>query len=130
MFEGFKLETINVPAGHLRVHHGGNGAPVLLLHGHPRTHVTWWQVAERLAPNFSVVCPDLPGFGKSYIPQDTPDHSGSSKRSKAKACVDLMSALGHNRFSVVGHDRGSYTAFRLAMDHPERVERLACLAAI
>lgn len=130
MFEDFLLDAIDVPAGHLRVRHGGKGPPVLLLHGHPRTHATWWQVAERLASDFTVVCPDLPGFGKSYIPEDTPDHSGSSKRAKAQACVDLMHVLGHNRFSVVGHDRGSYTAFRLAMDHPQTVERLALLDGV
>lgn len=130
MFDGFTLQTIHLPVGHLRVRHGGKGPPVLLLHGHPRTHATWCHVAERLAPNFAIVCPDLPGFGKSYIPEDTADHYGSSKRAKAQACVDLMHSLGYNRFAVVGHDRGSYTAFRLALDHPERVERLAVLDGV
>lgn len=130
MFEGFKLETIPVTAGQLRVRHGGSGPPVLLLHGHPRTHVTWWKVAERLADTFRVICRDLPGFGQSYVPQDTPDHSGSSKRAKAAACVELMGALGHNQFAVVGHDRGAYTAFRLAMDHPDSVTHLVVLDAV
>lgn len=130
MFEGFKLETIPVTAGQLRVRHGGSGPPVLLLHGHPRTHVTWWKVAKRLADTFRVICPDLPGFGQSYVPQDTPDHSGSSKRAKAAACVELMGALGHTQFAVVGHDRGAYTAFRLAMDHPDSVTHLVVLDAV
>jgi haloacetate dehalogenase len=103
---------------------------VLLLHGHPRTHVTWWQVAERLAASFRLVCPDLPGFGQSYIPADTPDHSGSSKRAKANALVEMMTRLGHQRFAVVGHDRGSYVAFRMAMDHPDRVSRLVVLDGV
>lgn len=130
MFAGFTLETISLTYGVLRVRHGGSGPPVLLIHGHPRTHATWWQVAERLAPSFNVICPDLPGFGQSYVPADTPDHSGSSKRTKARALVEMMSALGHQRFAVVGHDRGSYTAFRMAMDHPHRVARLAVLDGV
>lgn len=86
--------------------------------------MTWGQVADLLAPSYTVVCPDLPGFGGSYIPEDTPDSSGSSKRQKAVAMVEVMRKLGHERFSVVGHDRGSYTAFRMAMDHPAQVQKL------
>jgi haloacetate dehalogenase len=127
MFEGFLLEKIEVPSGIMRVRHGGSGPPVLLLHGHPRTHATWWQVAERLAPCYQVICPDLPGFGQSYVPADNADHAGSSKRAEVRAVVELMTTLGHERFAVVGHDRGSYTGFRLAMDHPEKA---ACLAVL
>jgi haloacetate dehalogenase len=127
MFEDFLLDKIEVPSGVLRVRHGGSGSPVLLLQGHPRTHATWWKVAERLAPYHQVICPDLPGFGQSYIPTDTADHEGSSKRAKARAMVELMTTLGHERFAVVGHDRGSYTAFRLAMDHSAKT---ACLAVL
>lgn len=130
MFTGFSLDTVETESGSLRVRHGGSGPAVLLLHGHPRTHVTWWKVAEQLAPFFKVVCPDLPGFGKSYQPTDTADHSGSSKRRKAQDCVDLMEKLGHDRFAVVGHDRGSYTAFRMAMDHPATVEKLVVLDGV
>jgi len=130
MFKGFKLETVSTSSGPLRVRHGGRGSPVLLIHGHPRTHATWWQVAERLAESLQVVCPDLPGFGQSYIPADTPDHSGSSKRAKASAFVELMQALGHDKFAVVGHDRGAYTAFRLTMDHPGKVTHLVVLDAV
>lgn len=124
MFNNFTLEYLEVPSGTLRVRHGGIGYPVLLLHGHPRTHFTWWQVASRLASCFQVVCPDLPGFGRSYIPVDTKDHAGSSKRAKAQALIELMDKLGHDRFAVVGHDRGSYAAFRMAMDHTTRVSHL------
>ena len=130
MFEGFKLEMISLPASTLRVRHGGSGPPVLLLHGHPRTHATWHQVAPLLAQTHTVVCPDIRGFGFSSKPADTPDHSGSSKRAKAGDCVALMSALGFTRFAIVGHDRGAYTAFRAAMDHPDCITHLAILDAV
>ncbi|ARO33991.1 alpha/beta hydrolase family protein (plasmid) [Rhizobium sp. NXC14] len=124
MFQGFSLDSVDVGPGLLRVRHGGSGPAVLLLHGHPRTHMTWGKVAELLAPDYTVVCPDLPGFGRSYQPADAPDNSNSSKRAKAEALVALMRRLGHENFAVVGHDRGSLTAFRMAMDHPDRVQKL------
>ncbi|MYZ50384.1 alpha/beta fold hydrolase [Propylenella binzhouense] len=130
MFEGFTLERIALPEAVLRVRHGGKGPPVLLLHGHPRTHTTWWRVAPLLAEHFTVVCPDLRGFGASSKPADTHDHSGSAKRAKARDCVALMERLGFDRFALAGHDRGAYTAFRTAMDHPDRVSRLAILDAV
>ena len=124
------MEMVELPEATLRVRHGGFGSPVLLLHGHPRTHATWHRVAPLLAKDHSVVCPDLRGFGQSSIPDDTPDHSGSSKRAKARDCVALMRRLGFERFAVVGHDRGSYTAFRLAMDHPDAVSHLIVLDGV
>lgn len=130
MFDDFLLETVRLPDATLRVRHGGQGTPVLLLHGHPRTHATWNLVAPLLARHHTVICPDLRGFGKSSIPADTPDHAGSSKRAKANDCVALMRYLGHERFAVIGHDRGSYTAFRLAMDHPDNVTQLGILDAV
>jgi haloacetate dehalogenase len=130
MFEGFALEMIELPEATLRVRHGGSGPPVLLLHGHPRTHATWHRVAPLLAANHTVVCPDLRGFGQSSKPADTPDHAGSSKRAKARDCVALMQRLGFDRFAIVGHDRGAYTAFRAAMDHPDRISHLAVLDGV
>ncbi|MEO3432413.1 alpha/beta hydrolase [Inquilinus sp. CAU 1745] len=130
MFEGFTLDFIDLPEARLRVRHGGSGPPVLLLHGHPRTHATWHLVAPILARTHTVVCPDLRGFGQSSKPADTPDHRGSSKRAKAGDCVALMRRLGFERFALVGHDRGSYTAFRTAMDHPDAVTRLAILDGV
>lgn len=130
MFEGFILQTINTLRGQIRLRRGGEGPPVLLLHGHPRTHMTWGQVADLLAPSFTVICPDLPGFGQSFVPLDTPDSRFSSKREKADVLVELMQELGHRTFSVVGHDRGSYTAFRMAMDHPEVVEKLITIDCV
>lgn len=108
MFAGFELTTVKTAHGTFRVRTGGKGTPVLLLHGHPRTHMTWGQVADRLSPFFHFVCPDVPGFGKSYIPPDSEDSRHSSKREKAAALVELMKELGHETFDVVGHDRGSY----------------------
>lgn len=103
---------------------------MLLLHGHPRTHATWAKVAPLLAPHHTVVCPDLRGFGESSKPADSVDHSGSSKRAKAADCVQLMERLGHTRFSVVGHDRGSYVALRAALDHPQAISRLVVLDGV
>jgi haloacetate dehalogenase len=130
VFEGFALERIDVGEAMLRVRHGGSGPPLLLLHGHPRTHVTWHRVAPLLAGEFSVVCPDLRGYGESSKPPTTEDHEPYSKRAMARDCVALMRSLGWERFAVAGHDRGSYVAFRTAMDHPEAVTALAVLDSI
>jgi haloacetate dehalogenase len=124
VFEKFVLEQVDVGAVTLRVRHGGAGYPVLLLHGHPRTHTTWHRVAPLLAPDYSVVCPDLRGYGRSSKPPATEDHVTYSKRAMAEDCLRLMRELGYERFAVVGHDRGGYVAFRLAMDHPEAVSHL------
>ena len=130
MFEGFELDRIDVGEAELRVRHGGSGPPLLLLHGHPRTHVTWHRVAPLLAARHAVVCPDLRGYGESSKPPTTADHEPYSKRAMARDCVALMRALGHERFAVAGHDRGSYVAFRTAMDHPRQVTALAVLDSI
>jgi haloacetate dehalogenase len=130
LFDGFTLEFASLPEATLRVRVGGTGEPVLLLHGHPRTHATWHRVAPILAEQYTVVCPDLRGFGQSSKPADTPDHAGSSKRAKARDCIALMRHLGFERFALVGHDRGSYTAFRTAMDHPTSISHLAILDGI
>jgi haloacetate dehalogenase len=123
-FEGFRLETVDTGQVRLRVRSGGSGPPLLLLHGHPRTHTTWYRVAPLLASRFRVVCPDLRGYGGSDKPPTTVDHAPSSKRAMAGDCLALMRALGHERFAVFGHDRGGYVALRLALDHPAVVERL------
>ena len=129
-FDGFTLAHVAVGEVTLRVRHGGDGPPVLLLHGHPRTHATWHRVAAPLARSHRVVCPDLRGYGRSSKPPTVPDHATMSKRAMAADCVALMRALGHERFAVVGHDRGAYVAFRAALDHPGCVERLAVLDAV
>src|SRR3954470_16991975 len=121
MFDDFVTDRIDVGQAELFVRHGGSGPPVLLLHGHPRTHATWHRVAPLLAPDHTVVCPDLRGYGRSSKPPTTPEHEPYSKRAMGRDCVEVMRALGHERFAVAGHDRGSYVAFRLAMDNQDRV---------
>jgi haloacetate dehalogenase len=130
MFDGFALERVDVGEAELRVRHGGSGPAVLLLHGHPRTHVTWHRVAPLLAERFTVVCPDLRGYGESSKPETTPDHAPYSKRAMAGDCVALMRLLGHERFAVVGHDRGAYVAQRLAADHAAVVTHLVVMDAV
>ena len=98
MFDGFRLDHVDVGDVTLRVRYGGKGEPVVLLHGHPRTHVTWHRVAPRLSSSFFVVCPDLRGYGQSTLP-DAPEHAQSSKRAMAGDVVALMHHLGHDRFS-------------------------------
>jgi haloacetate dehalogenase len=131
-FAGF--EEMRIDVGDqvvLRVRAGGEGPPVVLLHGHPRTHTTWHAVAPLLAAaGHTVVCPDLRGYGRSSKPPTTEDHAPYSKRALAGDVLELMGRLGHERFAVVGHDRGSYVAFRLAMDHPDAVTHLAVLDCI
>ena len=130
MFEGFTLDRVDVGEAALRVRHGGSGPPVVLLHGHPRTHTTWHRVAPLLAADHTVVCPDLRGYGESSKPPTAPDHEPYTKRAMARDVVGLMHALGHERFAVVGHDRGAYVAFRTALDHPDAVTQLAVLDAV
>ena len=130
MFEGFTLERVDVGEAVLRVRHGGSGPPLLLLHGHPRTHATWHRVAPVLARSHTVVCPDLRGYGESSKPATTADHAPYSKRAMAADCLALMRALGHERFAVAGHDRGAYVALRTALDHPDAVTALAVLDAV
>lgn len=127
MFEGFRLETIDTGEATLRVRHGGSGPPLLLLHGHPQTHVMWHAVAPRLAREFTVVAPDLRGYGMSSKPNTTVDHEPYSKRAMARDVVALMDHFGFGTYGVVGHDRGGRVAYRLALDHPQRVSRLAVL---
>jgi haloacetate dehalogenase len=115
----------------LRVRVGGEGPPVVLLHGHPRTHTTWHRVAPLLsAAGHTVVCPDLRGYGQSAKPPTTDDHAPYSKRAMARDVVAVVRGLGHERFAVVGHDRGSYVALRTALDHPGAVTHLAVLDCI
>ncbi len=107
--------------------HGGSGPPLLMLHGFPQTHAIWHRVAQRLLQHFTLVLPDLRGYGDSTKPVDSPDHANHSKRAMAADMVALMGQLGHARFGVVGHDRGGRVAHRLALDHPDAVERLMVL---
>jgi haloacetate dehalogenase len=127
MFDGFRLDHVDVGEVTLRVRHGGAGSPVVLIHGHPRTHTTWHAVAPRLAEHHVVVTPDLRGYGRSTLPPDEPGHAQSAKRAMALDIVRLMAHLGHDRFAVAGHDRGALVAFRTAMDHPDAVSHLVVM---
>ena len=127
LFEGFELADIVTPRGPIRARIGGSGPPLLVLHGFPETHLMWHPVAAALAERFTVVAPDLPGYGDSFRPPPSEDHSAHSKRVLAADLVAAMAALGHARFAVAGHDRGGRVAYRLALDHPEAVTRLAVL---
>jgi haloacetate dehalogenase len=127
---GFREERCVVGEATYFVAQGGAGPPVLLLHGFPETHVCWQRIAPELADAYSVIAPDLRGYGASQAPAGGPRGEGYSKREMAGEVVELMAALGHERFAVVGHDRGARVAYRLALDHPERVTRVAVLNVV
>jgi haloacetate dehalogenase len=127
MFEGFTRRTISVNGTRINVVHGGQGPPLLLLHGYPQTHAMWHLVAPTLAEEFTVVCSDLRGYGDSDKPIGDATHEAYSKRAMARDQLELMRELGHERFALVGHDRGARAARRLALDHPDAVTRLALL---
>ncbi|WP_020494656.1 alpha/beta fold hydrolase [Sciscionella marina] len=111
----------------LRVATGGDGPPLLLLHGHPQTHATWREVAPELARHYTVIAPDLRGYGDSGKPASDAEHAPYSKRAMAAEQVELMRLLGHTEFPVAGHDRGARVAHRMALDHEDAVRRLAVL---
>src|SRR6195952_3326267 len=119
MFDGFREATADLGQTSAFYRTAGSGPAVLLLHGHPRTSATWHRVAPLLVDaGFSVVCADLRGYGRSIGPAPTDDHSAHSKRAVANDMVTVMESLGHRRFALVGHDRGSLVALRLVLDHP------------
>jgi haloacetate dehalogenase len=126
-FDGLARARIAANGITLNVRHGGSGPPLLLLHGYPQTHLMWRKVVPLLAERFTLVVPDLRGYGDSDKPAGGADHAGYSKRTMAQDQVELMRALGFARFSVSGHDRGGRVAHRMALDHADRVERLAVL---
>jgi haloacetate dehalogenase len=128
--ENFQAQTVAVGDAEVFVRIGGNGPPLLLLHGFPQTHVCWTRIAPALAKRFKLVLADLTGYGNSHGPRAHEDGANYSKRAVAAQMVAVMSALGHKRFSLAGHDRGARVAYRLALDHPECVERLAVLSIL
>src|ERR1051325_5493910 len=124
-FPGFEQRRIATSGAEINLVTGGSGPPPLLLHGYPQTHLMWRKVAPRLAEDFTLVIPDLRGYGDSSKPPAGPDGAEYSKRALAQDQVETMSALGHERFRVAGHDRGARVTHRLLRDHPERIERAA-----
>jgi len=127
LFPGFRMLDVATAQVRLRVRMGGEGPPLLLLHGYPQTHIMWRRVAPALARRFTVICPDLRGYGDSEKPPSTADHVPYAKRVMAQDMAELMTALGHERFFVGSHDRGARVAHRLALDHGQRVLKLATL---
>lgn len=130
LFHGFRLTTLDAGGVHLRARVGGDGPPLLLLHGNPQTHLMWHAVAPVLARQFTVVAPDLTGYGRSTKPASSPDHAAYAKRAMARDQVAAMRSLGFERFAVAGHDRGGRVGYRMALDHPDVVTRLAVLDII
>jgi haloacetate dehalogenase len=127
LYPGFASHWIDTPIGKIFARSGGDGPPLLLLHGYTETNVMWHRVAPALAERFTLVIPDLPGYGWSIVPEADSDHAPYDKRSMAKVMVAVMKALGHVRFRLAGHDRGGRVSYRLALDHPGRIERMATL---
>nr|WP_228535535.1 alpha/beta hydrolase [Noviherbaspirillum malthae] len=124
MLERFSKDQREVNGVTIHFRHGGSGPPLLLLHGFPQTHVIWHRVADALAERFTLVMPDLRGYGDSSKPPGDKDHANYSKRTMALDMVELMASLGYRCFDLCGHDRGGRVAHRLALDHPDAVGRL------
>lgn len=127
MFERFDTRDVAVNGTVIRCRVGGSGPALLLLHGHPQSHVMWHRVAPTLAEKFTVVCADLRGYGDSARPGASPHHAAYSKRTMAQDMADLMTSLGHQQFRLAAHDRGARVAHRLLLDHPGRVQRAMLL---
>ncbi|MGH8687058.1 MAG: alpha/beta fold hydrolase [Burkholderiales bacterium] len=127
LFPGFQARNVKTTGARIHLVSGGDGPPLLLLHGYPQTHAMWHHLAPALAREYTVVCPDLRGYGDSSKPRGLLDHSNYSKRAMALDMAEVMDRLGHERFHLVGHDRGGRVAHRLARDHGARVRSLSVL---
>jgi haloacetate dehalogenase len=127
LLPGFRVEKVKTSGATLHTVIGGKGPPLLLIHGAPLTHLSWFRVAPELAKRFTVIAPDLRGYGDSSKPEDGENHVNYSKRAMAQDMVDAMKHFGFDRFAVVGHDRGGRVGHRLALDHPQAVTRMAVL---
>jgi haloacetate dehalogenase len=126
-FPGFRRQTIQTSGTSINVMTGGEGSPLLLLHGFPQTHILWRKVAPDLARNYTLIMPDLRGYGDSGKPPAGENHVNYSKRSMARDQVEVMEKLGYRQFAIVSHDRGSRVAHRLTLDHPDRVTKLVLM---
>ena len=128
--EGFTRSRVVTNGVTLSVHRGGAGPALILLHGYPQTHMAWHRVAPGLARHFDVIIPDLRGYGDSDAPPDDAAHTAYSKREMARDITGLMDGLGIARAHVLGHDRGARVAYRMALDHPHRVDRLGIVEVV
>lgn len=127
MFDQFTAATLDVDGSPIHYVRGGSGPALLLLHGHPQTHAIWHKVAGQLARHFTVIAADLRGYGDSAKPAGLPDHANYSKRAMGEEQLRLMQLLGFDSFLLMGHDRGGRVAYRMALDHPQRIRRLVLL---
>lgn len=130
LFPGFETHIVDTAGATIHARCGGSGPPLLLLHGYPQTHAMWHRVAPALAERFTVVAADLRGYGDSSCPPSDPQRFAYSKRAMANDNVELMESFGFTDFRVVGHDRGGRVAYRMALDYPDRVNRLVVLDII
>lgn len=130
MLPGFERTVIEGDGPRISVHRGGAGRPLFLLHGYPQNHMAWGAVAPAFAEGFEVIVPDLRGYGESDAPPDDTLHTVYSKRQMALDIIRIADALGHDEFAVLGHDRGARVAYRLALDHPERVSRIGIIEIV
>ena len=130
MFDGFETASVDTGETTIFIRRKGTGRPLLLLHGFPQTHVMWHRIAPALAEGFTVICADLRGYGASGKPASAPDHSPYAKSAMGRDMVRMMEQQGFPRFCVAGHDRGGRVAYRMALDYPDRVGRLAVLDII
>jgi haloacetate dehalogenase len=129
-FDHFETAEIKTDDNTIFIRRYGNGSPLLMVHGFPRTSLMWRHVAPQLSSNHTVICVDLRGYGRSGVPASTEDHYPYTKRAMAKELVAVMDKLGFAKFDLVGHDRGGRVSYRLALDHPEKVSRLAVFDVI
>ncbi len=129
-FKDFEISTIKIKNGSIRYRKAGYGPPLLMLHGNPQTHVMWHKVAPALIKKFTIICPDIPGYGKSYKPEISKNHENYSKVNMASYINQFMSSLGFKKFYFIGHDRGARIGHRLALDYPDKVLKLILLDII
>jgi len=129
-FSDFDLSTLKVKNGEIRYRKAGKGPPLLMLHGNPQTHAMWHKVAPELVDNYTLICPDIPGYGKSFKPKLSENHEGYSKVNMAKDINEFMSLLNYDSFYLIAHDRGARIAHRLALDFPDKILKMILLDII
>jgi len=129
-FSDFDLSTLKVKNGEIRYRKAGKGPPLLMLHGNPQTHAMWHKVAPELVDNYTLICPDIPGYGKSFKPKLSENHEGYSKVNMAKHINEFMSLLNYDSFYLIAHDRGARIAHRLALDFPDKILKMILLDII